>query len=241
MANRSQEGPTIGAVAPAVMPNNPQVFVPQIHVIRKCQSLLGPAIFLSWEDCSFIIGQDLITGNVDFRSFDAMDQAVQYIRESPYHVRPYRTQLLREPSVVNGEEVPTNGTQTAAGTTRGRKRPPHERTSTEGSRSTKKTKGPSDEDETVIAPSTEDQQQRNIADLVEEEEPPPLPDDISEGDNMNTNSIDNDMSSSSSSSAQQTLLRQQKRDANRKQKFDAEFETNFQLLEEWLHNRLLHK
>jgi hypothetical protein len=54
----------------------------QCFVVLKSDSLNAPAIFLSFEDCSFYINQEENELPVEYRSFDTLDEATAYLKLS---------------------------------------------------------------------------------------------------------------------------------------------------------------
>jgi hypothetical protein len=51
------------------------------YVIRECDSLHGPALFLSWKDCSFYLDPDENDGPVEFKEFEILQAAFDYISD----------------------------------------------------------------------------------------------------------------------------------------------------------------
>jgi hypothetical protein len=46
--------------------------------VRKCESLEGPAIFLNWTDCKFIVGSEK-DDNIKFQYFERILDAASYV------------------------------------------------------------------------------------------------------------------------------------------------------------------
>jgi hypothetical protein len=51
--------------------------------IRHRDSLRSPAIFSSWEDCSFYVDTNENVGRLDYKAFDNIMNAVEYILPAP--------------------------------------------------------------------------------------------------------------------------------------------------------------
>jgi hypothetical protein len=49
------------------------------HAVRKCDSLKAPAIFFDWVDCNFYVDNDENEGVVDWKSFEQLVDAVNYL------------------------------------------------------------------------------------------------------------------------------------------------------------------
>jgi hypothetical protein len=64
-------------MAPLPNSKSPSSFS-KFWVIRRCDSLKSPAIFSAWEDCSFYVDADENDGDVTYRSFDELCDAVLY-------------------------------------------------------------------------------------------------------------------------------------------------------------------
>jgi hypothetical protein len=63
----------------ALMMNDHADDKPKLYYgVRKCESLEGPAIFLSWADCKFFVGSEK-DDNIEFQSFETIVDAASYV------------------------------------------------------------------------------------------------------------------------------------------------------------------
>ena len=66
------------------------------YAVRDCDALKSPAIFTCWEDCQFYLDPDENDGNVDYKSFETIAEAVGYILQSPVLLPALRAAAARK-------------------------------------------------------------------------------------------------------------------------------------------------